>query len=443
MTVSGKAGAKLGPFLIRPGLSRGNARTVLAASFTTIAMVVFMSLIQPYVLNEIVQIPEARQGKVTGFLTTMQETIVICLAGFVGAWSDRVGRRLVYALGFGLLAGGYFIYSMATKELDLYLYRAMFAAGIALATVMLSTSVQDTPQEVSRGKWIGTNNLCQGIGVLLLATVLLGRAPGLLVGAGIDQVTAGRMTLWGAAAICALSGLVVWRGLPGRKPGPAHTGTIFSQFKAGTSYALRNPRLALALGAAFVGRGDLVIVGNFFTLWITQSGIEAGMTTAQASGRAFMLFGIAQIAALAWAFFMGVIADRLNRVTSLCIAMGVAAVGYSLVGMQDDPFDGLIIPLAILLGIGEVSIIVASGALLGQEARSELRGAIVGVFNTFGGLGIMVVSFAGGIIYDAIGKTAPFAVMGILNAALLAVALLVRLQAGSPDPDDGRQRTTR
>ena len=90
------------------------------------------------------------------------------------------------------------------------------------------------------------------------------------------------------------------------------------------------------------------------------------------------------------------------------------------------------IPVAILLGIGEVSVIVTAGALVGQEAQASLRGAIIGVRDLVAGLGIMFAGFLGGVVFDAIGRTAPFTMMGILNAALMLLALVVRFRAGVP-----------
>ncbi|MGI9329985.1 MAG: MFS transporter, partial [Gammaproteobacteria bacterium] len=187
-------------------------------------------------------------------------------------------------------------------------------------------------------------------------------------------------------------------------------------------------------GAAFIGRGDLIVVGNFLTLWVTQYGIEQGMTTAQASGRAFMLFGIVQIAALGWAGIMGFITDRTNRMTALCIGLGLAAVSYSVMGEVEDPLSRNVIPLALLLGIGEISVIVTGGALLGQEARASIRGTIVGVFNLSGAIGIVIISGLGGWLFDAVGRSMPFTVMGALNGLLLLAALLVRWRAGIPEP---------
>lgn len=428
------AGLKVGPFWIRPGLSRGNVATVIFASFIAISMTVYLTLIQPYVLNEIVKIPEARQGSVTGSLVAMSEAIAVLLVGFVGAWADRVGRRVVFCTGFLLAAGGYVLYPLAGSESQLYLFRAVFALGLAMMPVMLSITVQDTPQEISRGKWVAMNNICQGIGILLIATFLLGRAPTWFQSAGVEPAMAGRLALWSAAGICLIAAAVLWRGLPRHTPSTGRKVKLLPQFLDGLRAGTSNPRLAVAFGAAFVSRGDMVVVGSFLTLWVTQYGIERGLDTAAASGRAFMLFGIVQISALAWAAVMGVLADRMNRMTSLCIALVLATVGYGLMGQVADPLARGAIPVAVLLGMGEVSMIVAGGALLGQEARASMRGTIVGVFNLFGALGIAAVGYVGGLVFDGLGRSAPFTMMGLLNGMLLLVALAVRIRAGEATP---------
>ena len=84
-----RTGIKFGPFWITPGLTGLNIAAITFGSFTTVAMIVFMSLIQPYVLNEVVHIPAGQQGQITGYLTAMQEVIVVLLVGLAGAWSDR------------------------------------------------------------------------------------------------------------------------------------------------------------------------------------------------------------------------------------------------------------------------------------------------------------------------------------------------------------------
>ena len=249
-------------------------------------MIVYLSLIQPYLLTEIVGIPEARQGIVTGYLALMQECIVIALVGFVGAWSDRVGRRRIYVLGLCTLGAGYLIYPMAGSELDLFIYRIPLILGIIMSSVMVNSTLQDMPQEVSRGKWLGVNNFIQGTGILLLATVLLTRAPQWYVGLGFDGVTAGRLALWNAALICLIAAAVIRAGLPVSTGGKQQKENVRRQFLLGVKAGLKNPRLALAFAAAFIGRGDLIVVGLFFSLWVTQYGGDQGLSTADSVAKA-------------------------------------------------------------------------------------------------------------------------------------------------------------
>jgi hypothetical protein len=48
------------------------------------------------------------------------------------------------------------------------------------------------------------------------------------------------------------------------------------------------------------------------------------------------------------------------------------------------------------------------------------------VFGLCGSLGIVCLTFAGGLVFDQFGRSAPFAMMGIVNFAVLAAALWVR-----------------
>lgn len=425
------SGARIGPFWFAPGWSRGNAATVWIASLFSIGLAAYMNFVQPFLLNEVLQVPQDQQGTLTGSLGLLQEVVIIGLAGFVGTWSDRIGRRKVYCLGFLLMAAGYGIYPLATSITELYFYRISFAIGIAIVAVMLSACVVDAIQEPCRGKWVGTNNLLQGLGVVAMS-VLLAKAPAWFMSMGADVVHAARYAYWTAASLALLAAAFMAIGLPKHLVTAASTNqtSMLQQMRAALRLGLQNPRLALAYGAAFIGRGDFVVIGAFFSLWIMQTGIDKGMTAGESLARGGMLFGIVQLAAMLWAFFMGMLSDRLNRVTALCVALALAGAGYLLLGNVADPFATAFIPVALLVGIGEVSVIVAAGALLGQEARPDLRGSIVGFYSAVGGVGILFATGVGGIIFDQIGRTAPFTLMGILNVVLLTLALLVRARAG-------------
>jgi len=433
MFIPDSSGKRIGPFWITPGWSRGNAATVWAASLMTIGLAAFMSFVQPYLLNEVLHLPQEEQGRLTGNLAALQELIVIGLASFVGAWSDRVGRRRVYYIGFLAIAAGYIIYPFATNITELILYRCMFAIGIAIAPLMLSACVVDAIQEVSRGRWIGSNNLLQGLGVLVMS-LLLSKTPAWYEGMGAGTTQAARYAYWTVAAIALVAAAVVATGLPRmtKSRRPAAGVSLGRQVVAAIGEARRNPRLTIAYGAAFIGRGDFTVIGVFFSLWIVQVGRELGMSSGAALGRAGMLFGIVQGAAMLWAFFMGMITDRLQRITALCVALALAGAGYLLMGEVEDPFGRNFIFIAILLGMGEVSVIVTGGALLGQEAPLENRGPIIGFYNAVGGVGILFATYIGGLVFDGIGRTAPFTLMGLMNFLLLGAALTVRWRHPQP-----------
>ena len=431
---------KLGPLWFTPGISGINLTTMLFAAFGTMAMVSFMSFMQPYVFTEILGIPEAEQGRLTGNLHAFQEIVVIAIAGFVGALSDKLGRPPIYALGFVGLAIGYALYPLADSVLQLYLIRIVFALGVAGVAVMLSACIVDYIQERSRGRWVGAISIFNGLGIVTMS-VLLARLPQTYQKSGYDPVAAGQLSFWTVAALSVLIGGLLLAGLYRGAAAESKPKRLVKHFAEGIRQGRENPRLAVAFGGAFIGRGDFAVVGTFFALWLSQVGVEQGMTSAEALKRAGQLFGLIQVCALLWAPLMGLITDAVSRLAALCIGVTIAGSGYLLMSQVPDPFGPWMYPAAVLLGMGETAVIVSAGALLGQEATPRYRGSIVGVYSLIGGFGILATTFVGGQLFDQIGRTAPFAMMGLANFVLLAAALYVLATSGKTDvpaPDTDR-----
>ncbi len=92
---------------------------------------------------------------------------------------------------------------------------------------------------------------------------------------------------------------------------------------------------------------------------------------------------------------------------------------------------------AVLLGIGQMSAILASQVLVGQEAPAEVRGSVLGVNGVFGAIGILFVSLVGGWLFDAWTPAAPFLLMAVANGALCLWALLLRVR--TPVAQQARQ----
>ncbi|MCP4925548.1 MAG: MFS transporter [Gammaproteobacteria bacterium] len=302
----------------------------------------------------------------------------------------------------------------------------IYAIGLGTSTGMLATVVADYPQENSRGKMLALVGFLNGLGVILVIA-LLGNLPDILVNAGHSAITAGQYTHGVAVIGCLVTALVLGFGL--KKGTPVHREErlgAMELFRSGLREG-KNPRIALAYASAFVSRGDLVILGTFAILWGKTFAIGQGLEPAEALAKGTLVFVMAQASALVWIPFLGFFLDRVNRVTGLVICMTLASAGYLGTMLIDDPTAASAIPIFILLGIGQISAFLGSATLIGQEAPKSKRGSVVGVFNSCGAIGILIASGIGGRLFDSVGPSAPFILVGIFNAIVLLAAIAVRI----------------
>ena len=332
-----------------------------------------------------------------------------------------------------------FCRTTAGSVLQLFGFRFVIAIGVSVASVAVIATMQDYPQDVTRGKWSGTNSFITSFAILLVS-LGLARLPGTFQAAGYTSVEAGRMTFWVGASVAVLAALVVrygWSG--GRFARAEETRSAFAGFIAGLRQARRNPGLALAYTVAFAARGDLVVIGSFYSLWFLRAGADQGISAGAAIVRAGITMLALQIAVWIWAPVFGWILDRVNRIGGTAIALGLAAIGYFTIGQVSDPFNiAIAMAASFLLGIGEISAVIAGNSLLGWEAPSRIRGAAAGVFNVAGTFGILFATLIGGEVFDLIGYTAPFTMMAIVNGvvALVALTIYVRFRNSVPADED-------
>jgi MFS family permease len=155
------------------------------------------------------------------------------------------------------------------------------------------------------------------------------------------------------------------------------------------------------------------------------------MESVAAAATAGKLFGLIQIAMLFSMPVVAIMADRLDRVTTLCISIGLAAVGYLALGVAPDPFHSpWIYAVVILAGIGEAVMLISVPVLIGQEAPERFRGAIIGVAASCGAVGIIMTNKVSGLLFDNLGYQVPFYFMALLNSCMLIWAIAVRMKTG-------------
>jgi len=416
---------RFGPIELASGVRPGHAGTYLFVAFLGVSLTTFISVIQPYILTVNIGLAVEKQGQVSGDMVFYGEIVMLALSSAVGAISDRLGRRGIFAVGALILAIGYVLYGYVDSINTLTAARVFLAFGIAIVNVLVQAIQADYPAERSRGKLVGLTGFGIGVGAVLVGLVFA-RLPYLYAGAGFGELTAGRYTMFTMAGLALVLTFLILLGLKGgRPPQPALASSFYEGMAQGLRAGRRNARIALAYGSAFVSRADLVVVGTFFTLWLNQVGIESGMAPQDAARTAGGLFAMVMSSALIWAPIAGFLNDRLDRTHAMALAMFLCAAGYSAMGLINDPLGGWIYPASVLLGIGQMSAITASQTLIGQEAPAESRGSVIGMFSFFGAAGVMFITSVGGRIFDAIGPAAPFVLIGSINALLFVAAIVV------------------
>jgi MFS family permease len=391
----------------------------LYAAFITIGLFAFVSYMQPYLLTVNLELAPNVQGRTVSALNFANELLALCLVAPFGALADKVGRRSVYAFGFVWLAAGFMLYPLARTVPQLAGCALFFSVGVAAIGTMLGTVLADSPAEESRGRLVGLTGFCQGLGAAVLV-LLLGRLPKYLADTGVDALTAGKITLWLAAALCAVSSVLVYLGLKRGTPSERAPAMPLHRILAdGVASARRNRRIWFAYLLQFGSFGDRVVLGTFLSLRLQQAWLERNVSMADAAARARLPFVAAMVAGLATSFIVGALLDRVDRLAVGVAAMALAAVAYLLCGFIADPTQAVLMAVvAMLLGAGQIAAIIAGQTMLGQEAPRDVRGAVFGLAGICASAGILFTNAFGGWLYDSVSKGGPFFLLAGINFAI-------------------------
>ena len=413
------------------GVTKTNFFSICYGALTTIGLLTFISYATNYVLIENLAYERDQIGTIVGNLQVVAEIALLCVFLPIGLLADKIGRRPIYSFGMFAMGLSYFLYPLATGVGELTFYRVIYAVGMGCATGMLGTVTADYPQNHTRGKMIAVTGILNATGVIFVSLVFA-RMPKNFADMGFDQITAGKYAMWVVAGTCLITSIVVAFGLKKGTPTVEQKKIPYmEQIKAGLAEG-KNPRIMLAYAAAFVARSDVVILRTFLVFWRVTAGVDAGMTTSEATSVARLLFVTSSMSALIASPIIGYMIDKFDRIVAVSFCMAIAACGYLSMFFVDNVLDPVYRPLFILLGVGQQCAFFAATTLLGQEAPTMKRGAVVGVFNLAGALGILISTGVGGRIFDSIGPSAPFIFIGVCNIFVCIFAVYVNKIAPSP-----------
>ena len=416
------------------GITRSNMIAYYWACMMGILLSTFAPQMQPILLNDFLNFPKGEQGTISGNLSFWGEVAVIASVGFWGSLSDRIGRRPVMTMAFLLMAIAIWIAPNSTGYFGLLISRLVFGFGVAAFSCMVGALVADYIANESRGKGAGYLGMSNGFGAMITVLLLL-KLPSIMMNSSPElTIREATFTTYNmVVAITLATAAWMWFGLSKNQGHDEEKADSMYQTAKDGVLAAKDPGIALAYGASFVARGNLVVVGTFFTLWLTNYGVtELSMTSAEALRKAGTMIAIAQGCALLGAPIFGILADKYDRVWAMILTLAISSLGYSATILVENPFGGLMIACAILIGLGEVGCIISSSVLIAQQAPKRIRGAVLGFFNLTGAVGIMVASKWGGALFDSWTEAAPFVIFGVFAFLVLVWALLVRNKIKKP-----------
>jgi MFS family permease len=333
-----------------------------------------------------------------------------------GRFSDKYGRRPALLVGLSAACIAYVVFAFATSIWLLLLSRLVQGAGGGTVGV-IQAYVADSVEANNRAKALGWLSAATNVGVAIgpaigSAALKLGsRGPGLA-----------------AAALCLINIFFAWKFLresrdmtEAHEKKPRASRTVIAQVI--THPADPAPRLiwiyAIAMGAF---SGLMAILALFLAdrfgvtrdrIWIfyTYVGAISVVTRAGILGRMVDRYGEAY----------------LSRIGLTLLATGLATL----------PLARGYISLAIsvaLIPLGTAFTFPCVTSMLSRVISSRERGLYMGVQQTFGGLGRVLIPLWAGFSYDHFGKSVPLYTSAVIVGGVILLGLGI---------DDGRKTELR
>lgn len=325
-----------------------------------------------------------------------------------GRVSDRYGRRPALLIGLGAAAVAYVVFAYASTLWLLLLSRVVQGAGGG-TTGVVQAYVADAVEPEDRAKALGWISAATNVGVALgppVGSLALKffhvHGPGLI-----------------AAGLCVLNMLFAWRFLSeSRDMSEAHrvpprpNASMEAVTHVITHATEPAPRLiwmyAIAIGAF---QGMTAILALFLA---DKFGV-----TADNIWPIFTYMGT--ISVITRAGILGRAVDRYGEVALSRIGLAMLAVG--LAGFPLMPNYPTLALIVALMPLGTAFTFPCVTSLLSRIISRNERGLYMGVQQTFGGLGRIVIPLWAGWAYDHLGHGIPFWTSAVLVLGVLALGL--------------------
>ncbi|SDG43554.1 MFS transporter [Paraburkholderia phenazinium] len=340
---------------------------------------------------------------------------------FSGSLADRISTRRVVSAGIVLLALGFFVSSVATGSLRLFLvsFCSLVGLGVGLVYVPSVTAVQ---------RWF-VRKRSKASGIALAGTGLGTFAGPTLAGLLMQHVSwEATMRIFAAAiAVVGIAAAMLIRGSPqalgllpdgDRQPGTVSAaGTMprsMQQTGVRLAEAIRSGRFWWYFGAILLGSVGLFLALVHINPYARQLGISAT--------QANLLIGLIGVGNVAGRLFLGSIGDRIGAKRLLvCLTLALAVLNGFWLGAHG--FASLAV-FAVLFGVANGGCISLYPSVAASWFGTANLGAILGALYISVGIAAIAGGSLGGLLFDVYQSYAASIMLGAV-CALLSVAFIV------------------
>ena len=363
--------------------------------------------VMPIFLTVTLGAPAAVVGTVEGFA----EGVAALTKLYAGRLSDRMRKKPLIAIGYGLAALGKLLVAVATVWPVVLLGRGVDRLGKGIRGAPRDALLMVDADPATRGRVFGFHRTADTLGAVI------GPALGLLLFWALDERI--RPLLLIALIPAVLS--VVLVALVREGGPPVQSGPQLA--RAPLPRQVR--RLVLVLGLfSLVNFPDALLLLRAHELGLSTTGVIA----------AYLVYNVVY-AGLAYP--AGALSDRLPRHRVFAVGLLCFALGYLGLGLIDEAWlVFVILPLyggfaAFTEGVGK--------AWVASLAPKELQGTAQGVYQAMTGISILVAGLWAGLAWGGDGTT-PLLISG--SVGLVIAVLVAFVDVGGPSRRDRTVTTT-
>lgn len=333
-----------------------------------------------------------------------------------GIWADRRGRRFLLVGGPLITAVGMVGSGLAPSIWVLLGWRFVAGAGSALYMTGAQIYLIDIAGPEERGRYIATN---QG-------ALLLGVSAGPAIGGILADLYGLRTPFLAVGLTAAVTAVYSWLRLPETRNAAAADAAVDE-----------DPLVERPSGRRFFRSRQFVAIGLISMAIFSIRGsrqtlvpLYANETFNLSSGQIGLVFAGLGVVGLVLIGPAGILADSAGRKPIIVAAGYLATVGVA--GTAFAPTAGLFVFAVLFSAVGTGISGPAPAAFVADIAPAELRGSAMGMYRTWGDLGIVLSPLLSGLLADA--TSIPVAIF--VNALFLAAAVTwFLLVAREPEPE--------